>query len=367
MKELKRFVLGLVYPGWRRKTVADDGYTFIMPAPMDMPFLCYLALAGLRQVDLRDCREILVVADGWQGADTSSLAAAVAAAGVIAAPVRLVPVPTRQRVALNVFKHHAGLAHWTQIVEAIDEAETDLIFLHDSDAFFTDGTLLQSSYEHCRAQGLQTLGVTARWDPAFTSIGMKLPGTWELMFSSRWARNWHPVDHKSGLRTTERGRINFDTMLYPQYCDYAGGRIGVRETDSFLHLSGTIVTYRAYREFHDRQVGDELFRLLFLSLLNEVCPSFPGDAGLPSVSELARGLDDPGRRVHYRFPGVAAKYREFRAFVAKLMDAPVFAVSRNAMATMIRPFDEHFAALGPDAPGTAQEYGKLRQHGLWLG
>jgi hypothetical protein len=349
MRELKRFCLGLLYPGWRRKDAAREGYTFIMPAPMDMPFLCYLALAGLRELDLRNCREVLVVPDGWSGTDTRGLAAAVAAAGV-KNDVRLLPV-----------------RHWAQIVESIDEADTDLIFLHDADAFFTDDDLLESSYALCRAQALQTLGVTARWDPAFTRIGMKLPGTWELMFSARWARSWRPIDHKSGLRSMGRERVSFDTMLYPQYRDYAGGKIQVRETESFLHLSGTIVTYRAFVQYRNRQVGDELFRLLFLSLLKEVSPAFGDECVLPSVAELAEGLRDPGRRVHYRFPAAAAKYAEFRAFLARLMDAPVLAASRSAIAAMVRPFDEHFAALGPDPRGApATEYGKMRAHGLWL-
>jgi hypothetical protein len=330
-----------------------------------MPFLCYLALAGLRDVDLRSCREILVVPDGWGGTDTQGLAAAVSAAG-LKIPVRLLAVRTRQRVALRVLRQDAGLAHWAQIVESIEAADTDYIFLHDADAFFTDGDLLETSYEMCRAQGLQTLGVTARWDPAFTQIGMQLPGTWELMFSSRWARSWRPVDHKSGLRSTDRGRINFDTMLYPQYLEYAKGKVRVRESNAFLHLSGTIVTYRAFIAFRDRQIGDELFRLLFLSLLQEVSPAFQGASALPSVAELADGLSDSRRRVHYRFPGAAAKYAEFRSFVAMLMDAPVFAASRKSMAALIRPFDEHFAALDPEMGG-ATGYGKLREHGLWLG
>jgi hypothetical protein len=365
MKELKRFALSMVYPGWRDRPSAAEGYTFIMPAPMDLPFLCYLALAGLRDVDLRNCREILVVPDGWGARDTRALADAIASAG-LKNDVRLLPVARRQKLALQVFGHD-GVTHWAQIIESIDAAQTDLIFLHDSDAFFTDAALLESSYRLCRSQGFDTLGVTARWDPAFTGAGMKLPGTWELMFSSRWARAWRPIDHKAGLRNTAQGPIFFDTMLYPQYRDYSQGKVQVRDCNSFLHLSGTIVTYRAFADAGQRQVGDELFRLLFLSLLREVSPSFRDECMLPSVAELARALRSPNR-VHYRFPAAATKYAEFREFVARLMDAPVFAASRGTLRALIRPFDEHFEAIGPDPLGTAGTvFGKVRAHGLFLG
>jgi hypothetical protein len=361
--ELKRLVLGLAYPRWRRVAQAAEGYTVIVPAPMDMPFLCYLALAGLRELDLRHCHEILVVPDGVGAPDTSALAQAIAAAAP-RTPVRLLDASARQRVALALGRLNPGVAHWTQIVESIDAARTDALFLHDADAFFTDGALLETGYSAFRAQELRTLGVSARWDPVFTNAAMQIPSTWELMFSARWARGWRPIDHKSGLRDTAQGRILFDTMLYPQYCDYGSGGIVVRHSESFLHLSGTIATYREFMSYRDRPVGDELFRLLFLSLLRESSPAFPDGCALPRVAELEAGLLDSSRRVHYRFPAAAEKYAEFRGFVARLTQTPLFRAQAEVLTALVRPFDEHFAARQPQA--YTPELGRLRQHGLWL-
>ena len=36
---------------------------------------------------------------------------------------------------------------------------------------------------------MATLGVTGRLDPFFKAVGYEIPGTWELMFSTRWCVN----------------------------------------------------------------------------------------------------------------------------------------------------------------------------------
>jgi hypothetical protein len=131
-----------------------------------------------------------------------------------------------------------------------------------------------------------------------------------------------------------------------------------------MHLSGTTVTYRRFLDFHDRPVGDELFRLLFLSCLREICPPFSAVDALPAPAQLAQGLRDPARRVHYAFPGAAAKYAEFRAFMSGLMDVALFRPSRGALSALLRPFDEHFA--GRDLEQASRQPNTVRAHGLWL-
>jgi hypothetical protein len=361
--EAKRVFLSLAYPYWRSNP-SRDGYSLAIAAPMDMPFLTYLALTGLRNVDLRNCEEVLVAPDGCGAADTSGLEEAIAAAGVKNA--RLLPVSLRQRFVIALFGQDPGLAHWTAIVESIDSARTEWIFLHDTDAFFLEASLVESSYEICRVRSLQTLGVTARIDPEFRRLDIRLPGTWELMFAAPWARRWSPVDHKSGLRNTPDGRISFDTMLYPQYRDYRGGKVQVLERDSFLHLSGTVTTYRAFADLRHRRVGDELFRLLFLSLLRDAAPRFCGECALPTVEQLIDGLDDAERPVHYCFPRAAANYSEFRAFMTRLIESRMFQVSSDFVAKKLAPFDSHFDTAR--ATATPESHApRLREHCLWLG
>ncbi len=38
----------------------------LLPTPEDMPFLLRFALEGLRHIDTENCRQILVVPDGWR-------------------------------------------------------------------------------------------------------------------------------------------------------------------------------------------------------------------------------------------------------------------------------------------------------------
>ena len=358
--KVKRILLSLIHPSWGPRKAVSEGYTVVIPAPMDMPFLTYLSLQGLHEIDLSRCREILVVPDGCASDGGKALAEAIQASNIPDA--RLLPVRNRNRATLALFGH-GGIAHWLTIVDAIREAGTDLLYLHDADAFFTQPELIESNYQMCKTQDLMSLGVTPRWDPKFKELGIEVPGTWELMFSSTWARKWSPVEHKAGQHDTPAGPVFFDTMLYPQYRDHGSGLIKVAESDAFVHLSGTVVTYRKFLDFSGRCVGDELFRLLFLSLLNELSPRIASECKLPTVEELAMGLSNPARRVHYCFPDAAANYLEFRETIRKLVATRLFACQAQDVARLLLPFDNHLL----NAPtSTAPTTPKMRSHGLWL-
>ena len=359
--KVKRLLLSLIHPNWGSRKAVRDGYTVVIPAPMDMPFLTYLSLEGLRTLDLTHCREILVVPDGCATDGGQALAEAIRASGVPG--VKLLSVPRRNKLTLSLFGH-SGIAHWMTIVEAIREAGTDLLYLHDSDAFFTQGNLVEANYLLCKDQGLASLGVTTRWDPSFKDLGIRIPGTWELMFSAAWATKWSPVDHKAGQHDTPVGPVFFDTMLYPQYRDYETGLIKVVESDAFVHLSGTVVTYRKFLDFSERCVGDELFRLLFLSLLNELSPRIDSEHRLPGVEELALGLLDSTRRVHYCFPDAVRNYREFRETIRKLVATSLFSPHDSKIAQLLAPFDQQ---LSKRELVTETSRPKMRSHGLWLG
>src|SRR5512135_3665955 len=108
--------------------------------------------------------------------------------------------------------HGAG-THWMQALTGIVHARCAHAFLHDSDAFFVDSDGLERQYRECRDRGMATLGVTARLDPLFVEVGYEIPGTWELMFSTRWARQRSPYFLKGGWYRTPRGIYEFDSML----------------------------------------------------------------------------------------------------------------------------------------------------------
>ena len=60
----KQLALALVFSRWRRPCAFEDGYTIVLPSPMDMPFLLRYALEGLAHLNTENCRQILVVPDG---------------------------------------------------------------------------------------------------------------------------------------------------------------------------------------------------------------------------------------------------------------------------------------------------------------
>ena len=64
----KWWVLALFFGRWRRPGPTLEGYTILLPSPTDMPFLLRFTLEGLRHLDTSDCRQIIVIPDGY-GAD----------------------------------------------------------------------------------------------------------------------------------------------------------------------------------------------------------------------------------------------------------------------------------------------------------
>ena len=156
-------------------------------------------------------------------------------------------------------------------------------------------------------------------------------------------------------------------MLYPQYLDYTDGTVGaMAEPPRLVHFHGAVTTYRVYRDRQGRSVGDDLFRLLLLSILEELVPDEGGERILPPPETLAQGLTDPSAPVTYASPAAAREYPVFRREVDDLCQAPTFAGERAArVAAYLRPFDEHFAARPTDATASEESLAvNPRRHGL---
>jgi hypothetical protein len=342
-------VVALFFGRWRRHSRPVEGYTILLPSPVDMPFLLRFALDGLRHLDTSHCRQIIVIPDGLGADRAAALRQVVDSCGdsrVELARLR----PAAQFMVHGMRRSGGGIANWTHcamIIEGINRAKCDYIFLHDADAFLLESEGLERQYRECCDRGMSTLGVMARWDPFFREIGYVIPGTYELMFSAHWVRRHRPVDLKGRTRETTHGLRGFDTMLYPQFQDYASGKVGILEPPMRLvHFNGAITIYREFRDRVGQPVNDDLFRMLFLALMEDLIPSPSGDRVLPSVSELARGLDDPSAAITYSSPRATRNYPTFRAMVNDLCSSPVF---RGARAEQIRasiyPFDRHYENL----------------------
>ena len=360
--DAKTLFLKALYGRWGRCPSLEEGYTILLPMPSDMPFLLSYALEGLKHLDLAHCRQVLVVGDGMAADGGASLRAIVAGCGD--PRVEMVRSGSVDRFVVTKLRGVGSSLHWLAIVQGTREARCETIFLHDSDAFFRTNDGIERQYREFLDRSLFTLGVTARWDALFREAGYQIPGTWEMMYGTRWARLHPPFSHKGRRETTPHGVHEFDTMLYPQYLDYRSGKVGVMaDPPRLVHFNGTIVTYRAYQERQGRPVVDELFRLLLLAILENLLPPSHGKRVVPTVAELARGLTDPSAPVTYGTAAAAREFVTFRRLLDEMCDAPVMAGDRaRRVREMIRPFDDHFAA-NPTSPREPLPVG-ARSNGL---
>jgi hypothetical protein len=358
---LKQLGVAALFSRWGRRCPSEDGYTIILPSPMDMPFLLRYALEGLGQIDTGRCKQIVVVPDGCVNDRGDALDRVIREFDD--PRIDLIRPTALDYFLFRSMKPVGGAAtHWMMAVIGTDHARCAHAFLHDADAFFLEADGLERQYSECLDRGMATLGVTARLDPFFADVGYEIPGTWELMFSTRWARRRSPYVLKNGWYRTPRGPFEFDSMLYRQYMDYPSGKVGVMSpSPRLVHFSGSIGTYRYYRM--GRGKVDELFRLLLLAMLEDLIPSDDGTRTLPDVGEMTRGLTDPGAPVTYDSPVAVREYPIFRAMIDDLCDSPLFRGSRaDRVRTLLQPFDDHFRDRVPDADVDARL--GARTHGL---
>lgn len=363
MSRFKHLVLAGLFGRWRRPCPFEPGYTILLPSPMDMPFLLRYALEGLARLEIPNCRQILIVPDGW-GKDRGAALRSVMAQ-FDDPRIEMVDLRPVDYLAIRSMRPPGSAAtHWMMVVNGTTFARCEYAFLHDADAFFLEADGLERQFRECRDRGMSTLGVTARSDPFFQEVGYAIPGTWELMYSTRWARAQGPHRLRGQNWPTPRGSHAFDSMLYRQYMDYPQGTVGVMENPPrFVHYNGTIFTYRMFRDAGGRQVVDELFRVLLLALLEDLIPAADGTRIVPTVAELARGLEDPSASVVYSSEVAVREYPVFREMLDAMCNSPIFQGDRaSRIADLVRPFDEHYAQRPPgEVKGSLVGH---RMHGL---
>jgi hypothetical protein len=343
-----------LFDRWRRAQPLVAGYTILLPMPMDMPFLLRFALEGLRHLNTENCRQIVVVPDGWGDDGGKAFREVVAACD----DPRVELVELRPGIRFFIQKIQmrktrqsaANWSHWAMIVEGTTSARSEYAFLHDADAFFVDADALERQYRDCRDRAMYTLGVQVRTDAFFQRIGYAIPGTWEMMYSVRWARHRGPLTLKGMWQSSAHGAHEFDTMLYPQYLDYPTGKIGAMAIPPRLvHFHGAVTTYRVLKDHARRPLIDMLFRLLLLSILEDLLPAPDGKRILPPPGELARGLTDLSAPITYNSETATREYPIFRQQIEELCASPTFAGPRaDRIRELIQPFDEHYAGRAAD-------------------
>ncbi|MEC9374013.1 MAG: hypothetical protein VYC34_09220 [Planctomycetota bacterium] len=364
--DVKGIILARLFGRWRLPSPFEEGYTIVLPSPMDMPFLLRFALEGIQHLDTTNCRQILIVPDGWGDDGGAGLKAVMKQFDD--PRLQIVDLRRRDIFLTRRFKPPGGSAtHWMQIVHATNHCRCEHAFLHDADAFHISRDGIERQYRETRDRGMYTLGVTARWDPFFIENGFTIPGTWELMYSTRWARSRPPLSLKGRLTKTPHGWNEFDSMLYPQYLDHESGKVGVMDSPpGFVHFSGSIFTYRLFRDRDGATVRDELFRILLLAILEDLIPAADGRRVTPQVKDLYPGITDPNAPVTYVSEVSEKSYPEFREMMEQLCDCPVFAGERaDRMRALLAPFDEHWAKLAEQrGDADLKPVGAFRRSGL---
>lgn len=335
--DAKGLVLKTLYGRWPKTPLPAEGYAILIAMPMDMPFLLRFALEGLQQVDTTNCRQILVVPDGFGDDGGAALRQVMDRFD----DPRLTYVPIRP--ADRFMMRRTSVAHWVCIVCGMRQCTSEYVFLHDADAFFLESDSVEKIYAYCQKHRVSTTGVDARIDPFFIEHGYTIPGTWQMMFASSWLRTHPPHRVYGRTQPTPHGPHEFDTLLYPQLLDYQAGGITVMDDPPpFVHFNGTIVTYRAWRK-QSGPVVDELYRLLLLSMLEDVVSSEDRAKLLPPVAELAKGLDDANQPVHYTTGAARKNYRPFRGMLEQLAHSPLFPQGAGQrLIEKVRPFDEYY-------------------------
>ena len=332
-----------------------------MPIPEDMPFLAKLALEGLQHIDTDHCGQIVIVGDGHSNDRGKCLAETVSTFHDSRIEIALF-----SRLDRYVIRGMPS-PHWLTVIYGTNHARYSYAFLHDSDAFFLESDCIERTYNYCRNRSEFATGVCARWDNFFKDIDYQIPGTWQMMFHVPWLRRHKPWMVRGRKVATPHGMNTFDTLLYPQYLDYGSGMIGIMANPPrYVHFNGTIVTYRAWKRANGRQVVDELCRLLLLSILENILPATNGKRMMPSVDELACGLNDSTRSIRYDTLDCARNYGEFREQMEDLCGSPIFAGERaETIHSLLIPFDSHFARIalkmGDKLEGPVR---KFRQNGL---
>ena len=355
---IDQLVYRLTHGRWRRPSrEARPGYTLLLTVPPDLPVFLKLALHVCRRQDLTGLVETLVIPDRA----TPGFAAVFseAATGWEGGPIRLVNLGGLDG-AIRSRTTNTSVIHWLQIINACAAATSTHALLHDVDLFLFDPNFFRNRYETCLARDLRCLGVTIREDMALgvdAALGRTssdrvvfpelshLLSTWELCFDVRWARSFRPSQLRPQYVRLNGRLKHLDTLHLAQLRAGPARVACLPAAGSLLHFGGVITEYRFYQWAEGRPFLDRRFRLLLIRLLIDAFDPERAGYDLPDAAELAQGLGDPARKVHYGADDSAREnYAALRGALERLLasdliDEPKAAAIRAGL----NPFDRFYA------------------------
>lgn len=325
---------------WKSRPEQQPGYAVLVPVPGDLPVFLELALQVLGTQRAQGRVETLVIPDVM----TPAMEAVVARhRNDWDGPLQLLPLPYPERVLLPRMQNPAR-NHGVQLIAGVSSTRARYIVLHDADLFLLSPDLLDDRVALAGDEDLDVLGVDPVWDGWYAERGVHLAATWEMIARTDWLRSFPPSMHMGHDGEFDGEEHTFDTCLHPQAVSDPARRRVVRSED-VVHFNYVISTYRHFQRASGGFVDDQ-FRLLLIRLFIDIFAQEDFDYGLPSLAELANGLQDPQAPVAYppADPTTRERYADFRAKLDRILDGPwTPPASRSALAEQLRAFDRHYA------------------------
>lgn len=335
------------FSAWPERTAEQEGYSLLMPVPGDLPVFLELALATCATQDAEHRIETIVVPDRPTGAVRAIVAERAAGWN---GPLRLQPFPRPERELLprmgNPF-HNYGI----QLITGVSVASGSHVILHDADLFLTEPSGLDGRYTRTRDEGLDVSGVDQAWDTWFTDHDLTIAATWELCARRDWLRSFPPYLHMGHEGELLGERHIFDITLHAQGLSDQR-RIAIHDHgDRIVHFNHVIGTYRHFQKAHG-SFDDDRFRLLLIRLFIDLFAQHDHPYDLPTIEELALGLDDP--RALVRYPPVSDRtrqdYADYRRKLQLILTGAWASADRaDDAATALRAFDAHYH-YAPERP-----------------
>ncbi|GAA1380420.1 hypothetical protein [Luteococcus sanguinis] len=332
------------FSDWAAPLPADPGYTLLVPVPGDLPVFLEVALAVTGQQKAEHRLETLVIPDvmtpqvknivernraNWQGKLT------------------LLPLPQPERTMLPRMKNPSR-NHAVQVITGIEHSRSTHVLLHDADLFLLDKGALDQRYQQAVERDLDALGISPVWDPWYNEKGLThLAATWELMASRDWLRAFPPHMHMGHTAEMYGEDHVFDTTLRAQALGNPARIAQDNLSDEIVHFNYVISTYRHFQR-SSGSFTDDRYRLILVRLLIDLFAQEPFDYVVPTLAELAKGLDDPTARVVYPSgEKAAADYASFRSQIQRTFHGEWCEAERGDRAEAeLAPFDAHYGYTG---------------------
>jgi len=238
-------------------TKLERGYTILLCLPANLPCMTFLSVNYLKKLNLKNCKEILIVLDSGKDLVTPLLKDI-----RFSTPFKVIKsnkiLKYICRISNSPFKYH-----WLQIFTGLNECKTKWLLLKGCNLYFKDINIYENYYRFVNSRNLILSGIKYRVD-----IHKDLIGTYEMFINTNIKKICKPIE----LIATVKNKKQYDTLLFIQ--KRILGELGYKKViklykvPKIIHISYVISSYRQI--FKYKQFNDDSLRFWFLVLMNEL-------------------------------------------------------------------------------------------------